>query len=396
MSIRFRLTLVYGALFLLSGAALLVVVYLLVRFTFPAASTRSYLHAPAGRSPAPLPSLASLRAQADRQRDADLHQLLVVSGLALTIMLVVSIGLGWMVAGRVLRPLRTITATARDLSSATLDRRLALGGPDDELKELGDTFDELLGRLERSFASQRQFVAHASHELRTPLTLERALLEAALARPTATAAELRGTCRRLIAVNTGQERLIEALLTLAVSERGLDHREPLDLAELGEHVLADRHDQAARAGLHVAATLASAPAAGDPALAERLIANLADNALRYNTPGGQVEIVTGTESGQAIVSVTNTGPDVPADRIGELFEPFRRLGADHTGPDPAADPGHGLGLSIVAAIATAHGAQITAGPGPGGGLAVTARFPAPGPATAGTGSAGPGWAGRGG
>jgi signal transduction histidine kinase len=377
-TIRFRLTLVYGALFLLCGAALLAVVYVLVRFTFPAASTRSYLHHPPagnGGPLAPLPSLASLQAQSDRQRDADLHQLLVVSGLALAIMLVVSLALGWLVAGRVLRPLRTITATARDLSSATLDRRLALAGPDDELKELGDTFDELLGRLERSFTAQRQFVANASHELRTPLTLERALLDAALADPAASTDTLRATCQRLVAVNAEQERLIEALLTLAASERGLDHREPLDLAELVGYVLDARRDQADRRGLQVGAALASAPTTGDPDLIERLVANLLDNALRYNSPGGRIEVTSGAEPGRAFLGVANTGPDIPADRIEELFQPFRRLGTSRTRHGGTNDPGHGLGLSIVAAIATAHGAEITARPGAGGGLAVTVRFP---------------------
>lgn len=197
-TIRLRLTLVYGTLFLLSGAGLLAVIYLLVRFTFPTASTHAYssAHPPKGdpHALAPLPGLASLQAQDASQRNADLHQLLVVSALALAAMAIVSLLLGGLIAGRVLRPLRTITGTARDLSSTTLHRRLALPGPDDELKELGDTFDDLLGRLEQSFDSQRQFVANASHELRTPLTLERALLEAAIANPSATATSLRNTC----------------------------------------------------------------------------------------------------------------------------------------------------------------------------------------------------------
>ena len=377
-TIRFRLTVVYGALFSLCGVGLLAVVYLLVRFTLPAAASRRYSRPPTGSSggpPAHLPSLASLRAQSNRQRDADLHQILVVSVLALAIMLVVSIALGWLVAGRVLRPLRTITATARDLSSATLNRRLALAGPDDELKELGDTFDELLGRLELSFAAQRQFVANASHELRTPLTLERALLDAALANPDASTNTLRATCKRLVTVNTEQERLLEALLTLAISERGLDHREPLDLAELTRRVLNACHDQAERLGLQVCASLGNAPTTGDPDLIERLVANLVDNALRYNTPDGQIKVTTGTEPGRTSIGVANTGPDIPAARIEELFQPFRRLGTSRTPPGGSNDPGHGLGLSIVAAIATAHTAEISARPGVGGGLVVTVAFP---------------------
>lgn len=380
-TIRFRLTLIYGLLFLLCGAGLLAVVYLLVRFTFPAASTRTYLHPPAGQGsgspPSTLPGLGSLQAQSARQRDADLHQLLVVCGLALAIMLVISLGLGWLVAGRVLRPLRTITAAARDVSSSNLDRRLGLTGPHDELKELSDTFDELLARLERSFASQRQFVANASHELRTPLTLERALLEAALAEPAATATTLRGTCQRLLAVNADQERLIEALLALAASERGTDRREPLDLAELTRQVLdARRADLARLGGPRVEAELMPAPASGDPDLIERMVANLIDNALRYNAPNGRVDIATGTDDRRAVVSIANTGPVVPPERIGELFQPFRRLGAGRARRAPAGRPGHGLGLSIVAAIAAAHAADITARPGAEGGLAISVRLPA--------------------
>jgi signal transduction histidine kinase len=375
-TIRLRLTLIYSALFLLAGALLLTVTYLLVRFTFPTASTRSYLvgHPPAGDAhplAPPPPALAAIQAENARQRDADLHQLLAVSAVALAIMGGVSLLLGWVVAGRVLRPLRTITATVRDLSSATLDRRLALPGPDDELKELGDTFDDLLGRLQRSFASQRQFVANASHDLRTPLTLQRALLEAVLADPAATPTSLRGTFDRLLAVAAEQERLIEALLTLATSERGVERWEPFDLADLAEAVLTARRGDAARLRLRTTAELEPAPAVGDPDLVERLVANLVDNALHHNTPGGQIEIATGTERGDSTVTVINSGPVVPPDRIAGLFEPFRRLGAGrsrHSG-------GHGLGLSIVAAIAASHHARLRARPGANGGLVVSAAFP---------------------
>jgi signal transduction histidine kinase len=373
-TIRLRLTLVYGALFLLSGAGLLAVTYLLVRFTFPTASTHAYSSAHpagAGHPLASLPSLASLQAQDASQRDADLHQLLVVSAIALAAMAMVSLLLGWVIAGRVLRPLRTITATARDLSSATLHRRLALPGPDDELKELGDTFDDLLGRLEQSFDSQRQFVANASHELRTPLTLERALLEAAIGNPHATAISLRGTCERLLVANAEQECLIEALLTLATSERGVEVWEPLDLAELTAAILDSRRDDATCLGLRLETVLEPAPCAGNPNLVERLVANLLDNAMRYNTPGGRVEIVTRVNAEQAVVSVENTGPLIPPDRIDDLFRAFRRLGNSRA----PHDDGHGLGLSIVAAVATAHHAHLVACPGIDGGLNITVGFP---------------------
>jgi signal transduction histidine kinase len=379
-TIRLRLTLIYCGLFLACGACLLVITYVLVRFTFPAGSTHTYLHPSRGSgSPGPLPSLATLRAQTARQRDADLHQLLLVSAGALAGMVLVSLALGWIVAGRVLRPLRTIMTATRDLSSATLDRRLALPGPDDEIKELGDTIDELLDRLERSFAAQRLFVANASHELRTPLTLERALLEAALANPDASGATLRKTCERLLGVNADQERMIEALLTLATSERGIDRPEPLDLAETAARVLDFHRNEAEHLGLRVDAVLAPAATHGDPDLIERLVANLLDNAVRYNRRGGLVEVTTETDAGCAAITVHNTGPPVPPDRVDELFQPFRRLGPNRTrqpGTTGHRAGGHGLGLSIVAAVASAHGADLTAQPGVHGGLSVTVRFPA--------------------
>jgi signal transduction histidine kinase len=377
-TIRLRLTAFYSGLFLVSGATLLAITYLLVRFTFPvAAHAHSAGTAGAGgRRPgpplAPLPSLASLQAQDARQRAADLHQLLVVSGIALVVMALASLVSGWLVAGRVLRPLRTITAAARDLSSTDLHRRLGLTGPDDELKDLGDTFDGLLGRLERSFQSQRQFVANASHELRTPLTLERALLEAVLTGPEPGAESLRATCERLLAVNTQQARLIDALLTLATSDRGIDRWEPVDLSVLTEGAIAVRQAEARRLGLRVRASLAPARTAGDRDLAGRLVANLLDNALRYNIPGGLIEVSTSTHATEVMVRVGNTGATVPAGEVSELFQPFRRLGNKRTRPGD----GHGLGLSIVAAIATAHHAAIKASARPGGGIDIEIRFPA--------------------
>jgi signal transduction histidine kinase len=377
-TIRLRLTLFYSGLFLVSGAVLMAITYLLVRF-FPAASVHAHSARTAGTggprpvSPlAPLPSLASLEAQDARQRAADLHQLLVVSGIALVVMALASVISGWLVAGRALRPLRTITAAARDLSSTDLHRRIGLTGPDDELKELGDTFDGLLGRLERSFQSQRQFVANASHELRTPLTLERALLEAVLTDPEPGSESLHATCERLLAVNTQQGRLIDALLTLATSDRGIERWEPVDLAALAGHAIASRQAEARRLGLRVEASLDPARTAGDRALAGRLIANLLDNALRYNVPGGLVEVRTSTHPTEVMVRVGNTGPAVPASEVSELFQPFRRLGNERTRHGDS----HGLGLSIVSAIATAHHATVKASARPGGGLDIEIRFPA--------------------
>jgi signal transduction histidine kinase len=302
-------------------------------------------------------------------RTDTLDQLLIESGIALAIMAVASVGLGWLMAGRVLRPLRTITATARRISARSLHQRIAMTGPDDELKELGDTFDQLLGRLDASFRAQRQFVANASHELRTPLARQRTLLEVALRDREATNASLRAACERALVAGEQQERLIACLLTLARGERGLDRFEPLDLAALAGAAAAARRDDAE---VSLATRIEPAQAAGDPGLAERLVANLVDNAIRYNTAGGRVEIGTGTRAGRPYLTVANTGPVIPPDQLGRLFRPFQRM-------DPArrAPGGLGLGLAIVSAIAAAHGADLRAVTRAGGGLAIDVVFPAP-------------------
>jgi signal transduction histidine kinase len=394
-TVRRRLTVLYGGVFVVSGAVLLAITNLLVRhttgnFLFIQSSsaggsttgiiagsgsgpgTLSAVPGPAGGGPADAQQQAAhLIAQMRHQHGIEMHQLLIQSFIALAIMSVISIGLGWLVAGRALRPLRTITAAARDISSSNLHERLALSGPSDELKELGDTFDALIARLERSFQSQRQFVANASHELRTPLTLQHALLEAALLDPNATLKAWRTAGERALAASQEQERLIAALLTLARSERGLNREEPFDLAFLAASVLGGRQAEAANRGLHVSARLDPAPTVGDPELAERLIANLIDNALRHNTVDGRVEVVTEFIDGRALLSVRNTGPLLAPAEIGRLFEPFQRADVDRT----SHDGGLGLGLSIAQAIVTAHNAAITALARPGGGLDVVVRFP---------------------
>ncbi len=395
-TVRLRLTLVYGSSFLLSGAALLAITYLLVSRSLPAgpvtAGTSARRAIPPGVMSGgtvfvraadgacrllagPLRSPAQLAARAQRclsqQRALELNQLLTESGIALAIMTVVSVGLGWLVAGRVLRKLRTITAAARSISASNLHARLALAGPDDELTELGDTFDGLLARLEAAFDAQRQFVANASHELRTPLARQRTLIEVALADPEPSVAALRDACSRVLAAGEQQERMIEALLTLARSQRGLDRREPLDLAALTGDVLLACRPEAEQRGLAVAATLGPAPAVGDARLAERLVANLIDNAMRHNVVHGSAQVSTGTVAGCAVLSVFNTGPVIPPQDVARLVRPFQRSGADRTGTSDSL----GLGLSIVAAIAEAHGGWLLVSALPGGGLAVQAGFP---------------------
>jgi signal transduction histidine kinase len=298
--------------------------------------------------------------------------LFAASWLLLVITAIASAVLGWFLAGRVLQPLRQMTDTARTISAGSLGRRLALAGPDDEFRRLGDTLDDLLGRLETAFDAQRRFVANASHELRTPLTVERTLLQVALADPHASEASLRATCEEILACGREHERLLEALLTLASSERALGHREPVDLAQLAGRVLRAPRPDLQRDGLELSTHLEPAAVAGDPALIERLMANLIDNAVRYNEPGGRVDVRTASVNGHAVMTVTNTGPVVPVQETDRLFEPFRRLGADRTAA--AAEGHHGLGLSIVRAIAVAHDAAIEVVAQPAGGLVVTVSF----------------------
>jgi signal transduction histidine kinase len=421
-TIRLRLALIYGGVFLACGAVLLTLTYVLVRQTSkgPVYSVKANgksvtvkgphgpvglavfrLTAPAGKGggldqaagvvtqpafrggPLPLPdapplTLATARAQARQlaalgklQHEDELQGLLTDLGIALALMAIVSVGLGWLVAGRALRPLKTITRTARAISATNLHKRLSLGGPRDELRELGDTFDQLLERLERSFAAQRQFVANASHELRTPLTLERAIVEVALADPSASTEDLRAACRRVLAIGEQQEHTIDALLTLARSERGLEHSVVFDLKAPVSDVLASRRAALARHGLELECGLASALTRGDRRLIERLIANLLDNAIRHNRREGWVRLATRLDTQNAVLAISNSGPVVPEAEVEQLFEPFRRLGRDRR----TGEEGHGLGLSIVAAIANAHGAKTSVRAPREGGLEIEVRFP---------------------
>ncbi len=306
-----------------------------------------------------------------KQRAADSHELLVNSGIALAVVAVLALLAGWFVAGRMLQPIRTITRTARRISSTNLHERLALDGPQDELKELGDTLDDLFGRLEAAFEAQRQFVANASHELRAPLTRQRALIQVALADPDANLASLRTAHERVLASEKHLEQVIDALLNLTRSQAGLDRCEHVDLATLTAQVLQTRDSETTNLGLDVRAALAPAPAAGDPRLVERLIANLIDNAIRHNVAQGHVEITTGVRHRHTFLTIANSGPNVPLEEVPRLLQPFQRLHGTRTNHAS----GNGLGLAIVDAIAAAHNAALTAQPRQGGGLTVEVTFP---------------------
>jgi signal transduction histidine kinase len=306
------------------------------------------------------------------------HDINIQSVGYVVLLAAVALVVGRIIAARVLSPLRTITATANEISAADLGRRLDVDGPRDEITELGRTLDGLFARLQAAFDSQRHFVANASHELRTPLSAERTVLQVALADPDADTETLRAACRQALALGEHQQRLIDALLTLAEGERGIEHREPFDLAELAGTALAELHDRIGRRALRVTAVLGSAPSTGDPRLAASLVTNLVANAVRHNHSGGSIEIrTTGTAAG-VVLTVANSGPVIPPDRIDQLFEPFHRFGRQRVhNPE-----GHGLGLAIVRAIADAHGASITARPRVRGGLEVEVRIPAAAPAPA--------------
>ncbi|HKO27624.1 MAG TPA: ATP-binding protein [Solirubrobacteraceae bacterium] len=425
-TIRLRLTMLYGLLFLIAGTALLAITYGLVAHDSTTEAARKFVvsrQVAGGKLPSPPPGIKAvvtsnqgagptvllqqknpagsvvgfqayagqvdatfkrLTAAQAKQLDAvqakanaginqvthaQLSTLLTRSGLALAIMALASIGLGWVMAGRALRPVRTMSSRARGISERNLHERLALDGPDDELKELANTFDGLLGRLESAFESQRRFVANASHELRTPITLERALVEVALADPHPTVDSLRDTCQRVLAASESQERLIAALLTLARSQRGLESRAPVDLREItAEVVRAVPAD-----GLRVETDLGTARTTGDQAMLERLVANLVENAVRHNRPDGWVSAWTGRRDGLPTIEVTNAGPVIEPAHVPELVKPFYRAGENGHGQ------GLGLGLSIVQAIAEAHGAAMRTEARAEGGLRVTVAFPATGP-----------------
>ena len=376
---RLRLTVLYGGAFLACGAAVLALTYLLYR-----PMVQVEVHHPKGlvlhsqQLKLPVAAVQRVLLEAARgQIAADRQQLLIVSAIALAVTAVAAAAIGWLIAGRVLRPLSAITAAARRISASSLHERLALHGPDDELKELADTLDGLFGRLEASFDAQRRFAANASHELLTPLTRERTLLQVTRADPAATTTTWQAVSQELLVSNAEQERLIEALLTLASSEAGPGEYEPADLAAITSAALAADRPAISRLGLHVQTAIEPAALDGDPLLLQQLAANLIDNAIRHNIPGGDIQITTRTSQAGAVLSVASSGQVIAPADVNRLFQPFQRLGPRLARRD---GHGHGLGLSIVRAIAAAHAATITAQPRPGGGLAIGVTFPPPAPA----------------
>jgi signal transduction histidine kinase len=397
--VRLRLTLVYTALFVAGGAALLGITYGLVANSLSSGPRPTAVSAPSSRfieeckaratTPYHAPGLggkaqtASVSAQLacqkafyegalagqSAQRAQTLNELLVWSLVGLGGLAVASAGLGWALAGRVLRPVHDITDAARRASERHLGERINLRGPDDELKELADTFDDMLERLDQAFAAQRQFVANASHELRTPLTSMRTAIDVVLAKPNRSAEQLEATAEKVRRSVDQSEHIVDALLTLAVSNQGTGDVGPLDLATAAEDALDAVGDEARAAGLRVDTELSRAEVTGSPVLLERLVANLVDNAVVHNVPDGWVRVRAGANNGHAYLEVANSGPVVREEDLPNLFEPFRR-GDVRTGSS-----GVGLGLSIVRSVGEAHGAKVTAVASAGGGLVVSVGMP---------------------
>ena len=386
LTVRARLTVLYTGLFAVCGVIVVAVSYTLVarlraqgqgsgqqpfagdlaRFAARCRSEELSAHP----DPRVLVKCAAYFQQqgAQGQRDFTLSHLLQYSLITVAVVIALAAVLGWIFSGRALRPVHQITTAARAASEHNLSARVAPTGPRDELRELAETFDEMLGRLQAAFEGQQRFIANASHELRTPLAVMRATVDVVLGNPDSTPGDLRAMAADIRAAVDHAEHLIGALLLLARNERGLTVREETDLATAAEDIL----DTADLGGRRVHATLEPAVISGDPVLAERLIANLVDNAIRYNIPGGDIWISTRTTAGSTQLTVANTGPVISPADASRIFQPFQRL-HDRTSHD-----GSGLGLAIVDSIAAIHGATIDARPNPGGGLVIDITFPPPG------------------
>ncbi len=390
LTIRLRLTLLIGAVLIFAGSILLGLTYVLVRHSVNSdpSQVRSAIAHRLGvdpnvlrtlpRSGATRPPRAHSRRvlfeDVQRQINNDnLHRLLVESGIALGVLAVGSVGIGWVVAGRMLRPIHTITTAAQQLSDVNLHERIDLEGPADELKELADTFDAMLERLDRAFMSQQRFVADASHELRTPLAVIRTEVEVALADPHASPAELRAMAEVVRDATLRSQALVDGLLMLARTGAVAPPETPVDLADVSARVVDRLAPEADTLELALDLSLDPARVRGDRVLLERLVENLVENALRYNQHGGWISVSTTVDGDTASLRVANSGPLVPPEQVARLFERFRRL------DDWTEHPSHrsfGLGLSIVDAVARAHGGSVTAEAPPDGGLLVIVELPA--------------------
>jgi len=385
-TIRFRLTMLYAGAFFLAGAILIALTYLYLQQSLErrpgggAAVVQQFLSERGVQNPPPILDrlLSAVAAQVEQERRDTLRGMLTWSLISLAAVGAAAVGFGWLLAGRALHPLHQITATARRVADHSLHERISFDGPDDEIKELADTFDAMLERLDRAFDGQRRFVANASHELRTPLAINRTLIEVALDDPDVADSTSRLGVT-LLEVNKRHERLIEGLLVLAGSEQRLDRKVTVNLAEIVDRVSDTAHDAAQRAGVHLQCELTPVAVRGDPTMLERLVQNLIDNAIRYNiAQGGWVSVTVTVAHPLARLTVENSGPVVAPEEVHVLFEPFRRLAASERIADTGQGVsfrGAGLGLSIVRSVAQAHNGNADALARPDGGLAVIVTVP---------------------
>jgi signal transduction histidine kinase len=383
-TVRLRLTALYGALFLLCGAGLLAITNALVRHSAalprPPRGTSIAIQMFPGTSspPGSSPHAGDADAQfgqtgATATHAAVFHQLLVQSGIALAVMAVAAILLGWFIAGRVLKPLHTITTAVQQITATNLHQRLALDGPDDELKALGKTFDDLLARLETSFDAQRRFVANASHELRTPLTMMRTALDVATGKPTPPPPEVHALAAKIRRGLDKADQLLESFLTLARADHTSVARDvTVCLDQAAADALAGHSQAISDMELSVERALQAAPVQGSKVLLAHMVNNIIDNAVRHNEPNGWVRVVTGTDATSARLIVETGGRLLDEQQVRDLAQPFRRIGAERTG----SDNGVGLGLSIVAAVAAAHHGTLHLQARDGGGLRVAVALPA--------------------
>jgi signal transduction histidine kinase len=402
LTLRGRLTLIYGGLFMVAGVLLLGVTYVLfnnnltggyrvlVQGTYLTPPTTPGATPSASPSPRPPNQLfvinkdgdmltgpaadQVIQQQREQVRQAAIKSLLTQGSIALVVVGGLAAGFGWLVAGRVLAPLHRVTDTARRIaaSPAALHERIALRGPDDEVKNLADAFDTMVERLDHSFDGQRRFVANASHELRTPLTLGRALVEVAMHRRTASP-DVKELGESLLTINARHEQLIEGLLILADSEKQLTTLYPVNLGDIVTHVAAQLSSEASRAGVELIRGPGDAPTQGDALLLERLVHNLVENGIRHNLSEGErwVRVISKTVGDRVEIVVTNTGPDIPPYEVESLFKPFYRLGTERL----VGGKGAGLGLSIVRSVVEAHGGAVVATPRQGGGLEISVSLP---------------------
>lgn len=387
LSLRTRLSLIYGSLFLVTGAVLLALMYIQTSHAIDKGFNVQF----SGINGAPTLGQApdgivvqqqagdlggggatitrNISGQITKQKEEVLQQLLQNSLIAIAVLGLLAVGIGYIVAGRMMRPLKKVTRTARRLSESNLHERIGLDGPKDEIRELADTFDAMLERLDRAFDGQRRFVGNASHELRTPLAIQRTLLEVSTSDPAASD-DVHQLAKPLLATNERSERLIDGLLLLAQSEQELRTRQHVELDAVVTDAIQVVEAEAVGKGINIRSELTPVTVEGDPVLLEHLVMNLCQNAVRHNVPGGDLHISCRQADGEVTLTVANAGHEIAVADVPSLFEPFRR-GRDRIN----GDRGVGLGLSVTRAVAFAHGGRVGARPRPGGGLVVEVRLP---------------------